>query len=207
MVQTYSQMSNTEFKTDTISATLRAQNHIAGGGGSEALTVEFNDEVKSYDSCQSCDIEIYDCRGNGDGKTAANITGDHENRVTDYSNCIVAKRRKYIVRRLTPLECCRLQGFPDGYADTSMIEDMTDEDIQFWENVRKTYAEVMGKTYKPCKDKKSLLKWYNGLHTDSAEYKMWGNGMCYYNMHHVIQGIVNVENNIKNNSNKLLTNK
>lgn len=25
--------------------------------------------------------------------------------------------RKYIVRRLTPLECCRLQGFPDWWED------------------------------------------------------------------------------------------
>ena len=25
--------------------------------------------------------------------------------------------RKYILRRLTPLECCRLQGFPDWWTD------------------------------------------------------------------------------------------
>lgn len=24
---------------------------------------------------------------------------------------------KYIIRRLTPLECCRLQGFPDAWTD------------------------------------------------------------------------------------------
>ena len=27
------------------------------------------------------------------------------------------KQRKYIVRRLTPIECCRLQGFPDWWED------------------------------------------------------------------------------------------
>lgn len=43
--------------------------------------------------------------------------------------------RKYIVRRLTPLECCRLQGFPD------------------W--------------------------WEDGVEgSDSARYKMWGNGIA-----------------------------
>lgn len=43
--------------------------------------------------------------------------------------------RKYIVRRLTPLECCRLQGFPD------------------W--------------------------WEDGVDgSDSARYKMWGNGIA-----------------------------
>ena len=44
-------------------------------------------------------------------------------------------QRKYIVRRLTPLECCRLQGFPD------------------W--------------------------WEDGVEgSDSARYKMWGNGIA-----------------------------
>lgn len=44
-------------------------------------------------------------------------------------------QRKYIVRRLTPLECCRLQGFPD------------------W--------------------------WEDGVDgSDSARYKMWGNGIA-----------------------------
>lgn len=120
---------------------------------------------------------IYDARGNGDGKTACTLTGDHQSRVTDYTaivmatgqagaeimrdacptlNCnheqpIVAtagcltpwdiqSRRivgadgtsqtlyskgksggaegqtvfaESVVRRLTPLECERLQGFPD----------------------------------------------------------------------------------------------
>lgn len=43
--------------------------------------------------------------------------------------------RKYVLRRLTPLECCRLQGFPD------------------W--------------------------WVDGVDgSDSAIYKMWGNGIA-----------------------------
>ena len=41
---------------------------------------------------------------------------------TVHPNCIAAPHkekppRKYIVRRLTPLECCRLQGFPDWWED------------------------------------------------------------------------------------------
>lgn len=44
-------------------------------------------------------------------------------------------KRKYIVRRLTPLECCRLQGFPDS--------------------------------------------WLDGVDgSDSAKYKLWGNGIA-----------------------------
>lgn len=86
--------------------------------------------------------------------------------------------RKYIVRRLTPLECCRLQGFPDGWGDIPLLETMTDADAEFWEDVRRTYADAMGKQYRQFKDKDALVKWYNKLNTDSAEYKMWGNGIA-----------------------------
>ena len=121
---------------------------------------------------------VYDARGNGDGETVCTITGDHENRVTDYTvlltmqgfggykenvvastcksrdykdatdlvvsgidarngvengdlcgtlqakpnggfsyNCIHPVRINKSVRRLTPLECERLQGYPDGWTD------------------------------------------------------------------------------------------
>lgn len=86
--------------------------------------------------------------------------------------------RRYIVRRLTPLECCRLQGFPDGWGDIPLLKTMTDADAKFWGEVRRTYARAMGKAYKPFKDQSALVKWYNKLHTDSAEYKMWGNGIA-----------------------------
>lgn len=154
----------------------------------------------------------YDARGNGDGKIVPCCTGDHENRVTDYTAiCVYPERtsalcanshpgsytgqdafndmlpvilnssgggvtntldasyykgigsrqgeerefvavesmhtpRKYIVRRLTPLECCRLQGFPD------------------W--------------------------WEDGVEgSDSARYKMWGNGVALPCVERVMYGI------------------
>ena len=132
----------------------------------------------------------YDGRGNGDGETVSTLTGDHENRITDYTSVVcepvvysmksIARNGKvlkeqanpicvsdykdpdvvaylasgkeiagtlmasmatkqclgdqeafsgdyhiieeqstthYIVRRLTPLECERLQGYPDGWTD------------------------------------------------------------------------------------------
>ena len=119
---------------------------------------------------------VYDARGNGDGKTVPTLTGDHQNRVTDYtavcvgsgdanvagtldasyykgvgerngmertvlyctsshgaytegvgtlrgsggdigggSECLSVEHNA--VRRLTPLECERLQGYPDGWTD------------------------------------------------------------------------------------------
>lgn len=53
----------------------------------------------------------------------------------DATDLVVEHGRRYIVRRLTPLECCRLQGFPD------------------W--------------------------WEDGVEgSDSARFKMWGNGIA-----------------------------
>lgn len=94
---------------------------------------------KSGDPCPTLSTAdrhaVYDARGNGDGETVCTLTGDHANRVTDYTpivaRCITANCYKQkgradaetylskggIARRLTPLECERLQGFPDGWTD------------------------------------------------------------------------------------------
>lgn len=126
-------------------------------------------------ACNQGGVMVLDARDNGDGATAPTLTGDHQNRVTDYTaicvgngqtnqsvddkagalNCMhdqqaivtypgvgVTSRqnasnpepgdpchtlntdsRNYVVknaqsvRRLTPLECERLQGYPDRWTD------------------------------------------------------------------------------------------
>ena len=139
----------------------------------EAETARTLDALNcGYPACNQGGVAIvqtFDARGNGDGKTVCTITGDHENRVTDYTalcigsgqadqlrlhekvgalNCMHDQQavicadvgffnayeqlarsqlaRQYkdppivntqTVRRLTPLECERLQGFTDGWTD------------------------------------------------------------------------------------------
>lgn len=95
---------------------------------------------------------------------------------------------KYIVRRLTPTECCRLQGFPDGWGEIDHKDSFSKEECNFWNEVRKTFAEFTGKPVKEYTEEQ-LLKWYNGLHTDSAEYKMWGNGIALPTALYVMDGI------------------
>lgn len=235
----------------------------------------------------------YDARGNGDGDTANTITGDHNNRITDYSSVVVydgsnitcptnaanpqpgdpchtlstdsrnhlvyclqgngidradtagcngkgwaedvcytlntidrpavtyatdvgffntrenvsptmlARMYKdphlvsyeedpeYIVRRLTPTECARLQGFPDRWGDIPQKDTLTDEEYSFWLKVRNTHAAINGRATKEY-TKEQLLKWYNKLHSDSSEYKMWGNGIALPNALYVMQGIAEV---------------
>ena len=98
------------------------------------------------------------------------------------------EKPRYIVRRLTPTECARLQGFPDKWGHLSRITDMSEEDVTFWNECLKVNAEIKGKTYKD-KTKEQLIKWYNKLHTDSAEYKMWGNGLALPNALYLLEGI------------------
>lgn len=164
-------------------------------------------------------VVCYDARWNGNGTHCPTLTGDHENRVTDYTAiCVMAHGqsnaeimqnlcptlncnheqpiaayggkppRKYIIRRLTPLECCRLQGFPDGWGDLPEKENMTDEEFAFWQAVRDTYARINSKATKSYTPS-ALLKWYNKLHTDSAEYKMWGNGIALPCAKFIMEGI------------------
>lgn len=89
----------------------------------------------------------------------------------------------------TPTECARLQGFPDKWGHPDKKEDFTEEEYKFWLNVRNTYAKINGKPEKEY-TKAQMLTWYSKLHTDSAEYKMWGNGIALLNALYVMQGIV-----------------
>lgn len=98
---------------------------------------------------------------------------------------------QYIVRRLTPTECARLQGFPDNWGHPDQKENFTNEEYRFWLNVRKTHAAINGKSQKDY-TKEQMLIWYNKLHTDSAEYKMWGNGIALPPALYVMQGMVEV---------------
>lgn len=107
----------------------------------------------------------------------------------DGSENIVVKN--YIVRRLTPTECARLQGFPSWWGIVNPVENLTDDEYAFWLNVRNTYAKINNKTTKEY-SKEQMLSWYNKLHSDSSEYKMWGNGIALPNALYVMQGIAEV---------------
>ena len=237
------------------SAGFKAGQSMAGGIGWQkecAATLAAQCSGTEPTVCVKC----YDARGNGDGQTVSTLTGDHENRITDYTTVIclqgngidradtagcngkgwkedtsytlntidrpavvyctdigffnsqedvaptlLARQYKdphlvsypenavqYIVRRLTPTECARLQGFPDAWGHPDHKEDFTDEEYRFWLDVRNTHAAINGK---PQKDytKDQMLTWYNKLHTDSSEYKMWGNGISLPTALYVMQGI------------------
>ena len=101
----------------------------------------------------------------------------------------VSKEPDYIVRRLTPTECARLQGFPDWWCSNLGTDEPTEEEIEFWTEVFETHRSVMGSSSKP-KSRNQIIKWLKAPHSDSAEYKMWGNGVALPNVCFVLSGIV-----------------
>ncbi len=239
------------FHAETIAKTLQAGgvDPTCNQGGNVIVEPVYAMQGNGIDRGQN--VVCYDARGNGDGTCCQTLTGDHENRVMDYTavtvyrspkigeyaadvtastmaardfkssrdlvvehhpvygvdcrqaaldgekthtlqakanggqslNCtpsvLMAGRPplKCIIRRLTPLECCRLQGFPDGWGIPDHKDKLSDEELAFWRGVRDTCAAISGKPPKKY-SAASLTKWYNSLHTDSAEYKMWGNGIA-----------------------------
>lgn len=190
---------------------------------------------------------VYDCRDNGEGEVAPTVTGDHQNRVTDYTGIAVhgfdmqaigkysdskvssalrsrdykeatdlivelnqesypittgalcanshpgsytgqdafndmlpvirssTPDRRYIVRRLIPLECCRLQGYPDGWTENLAVPDPTIEEVEFFTKVWADWAEINGT--KP-KSLNQVIKWLADPQSDSAEYKAYGNSLA-----------------------------
>ncbi|MDU7889910.1 MAG: DNA (cytosine-5-)-methyltransferase [Finegoldia magna] len=109
---------------------------------------------------------------------------------TDYKDPPLVNQK--LVRRLTPKECGRLQGFPDYWCDDLGIENPTDEDVSFWREVFDKDAEIKG--LKKKKTDKQILKWLKNPHTDSAEYKMWGNGIALPCAIYIFKSLVNTAN-------------
>lgn len=143
------------------SYTLKIRSGCAGGGKGALVQTEKSATLSTLQDQTLFQPVVYDARGNGDGRTCPTITGDHENRITDYtaiaierktfneqsfshykesdkcstlkaksgnigngSECLIAEKTiRWIVRRLTPVECERLQGYPDDYTN---IGDWTD---------------------------------------------------------------------------------
>ena len=122
----------------------------------------------------------------------------HSNVETDHAFTLVATDYKdpptvtagpcYVVRRLTPTECARLQGFPDWWCRGLETPEPSEEDLLFWRDVFETHRKATG-VGKPKSDTQ-IIKWLKDPHSDSAEYKLWGNGVALPCVCFVLAGIV-----------------
>lgn len=104
-------------------------------------------------------------------------------------SAVAYKFVEWIIRRLIPLECERLQGYPDGWTELPKIEDMSDEDYLFFLKVFSLDKEIRGKPVKKPPTKSSLVKWYNKLDCDGNRYRQLGNSLAIPCAIRVIGGI------------------
>ncbi len=95
----------------------------------------------------------------------------------------------YTVRRLTPTECARLQGFPDWWCSGLETSEPDEEEISRWSDVFDVFREITSPGTKP-RSVKQIEKWLKAPYSDSAAYKMWGNGVALPCVFFVLAGIV-----------------
>ena len=96
---------------------------------------------------------------------------------------------RYAVRRLTPEECARLQGFPDWWCADLYTEHPSEHEVEWWQEIFETHRRIIGSAMKP-KTRKQIVKWLNDPYTDAAEYKLWGNGVALPCVVFVLSGIL-----------------
>ena len=100
---------------------------------------------------------------------------------------------EYLVRRLTPDECCRLQGYPDGWCKDLESEDPDEAEIRFWTDVFQEWDAINGKPDK-VRSRNAILKWLTAPNSDAAEYKAYGNSVAVPCVFFVLAGIVWAQN-------------
>ena len=145
-----------------------------------------------YKDCTDCivfDKEVYN---SGDSSTGGHYINDGgiapTLRACSHPPGVCTR---FIVRRLTPTECARLQGFPDRWGDITPLDTDNADEIAFWRAVYRDDCERKGKKVSPtiltAPDR--LSRWHAKLHSESAEYKIWGNGLALPCALYVMQGI------------------
>ena len=95
----------------------------------------------------------------------------------------------YAVRRLTPQECARLQGFPDQWCSDLASKNPTEEEIDRWAAIFEEYRKAVKPESRP-KSRKMVQKWLQDPYRDAEEYRLWGNGICLNVAVFVLAGIV-----------------
>ena len=101
----------------------------------------------------------------------------------------VAAPAEYLVRRLTPGECCRLQGYPDGWCENLESPAPSNKETDRWEAIFEEWRMAMGGKTKP-KTRRQIIRWLQNPHTDSAEFMAYGNSVAVPCVFFVLAGIV-----------------
>ena len=109
---------------------------------------------------------------------------------TDYKDPprVSQERDEYRIRKLTPLECARLQGFPAWWCDGLDDANPSMSEINKWREIFTEHACAQNKS-KTNKTDAEIKRWLANPRSDTAEYKMWGNGVALPCVLFVLEGI------------------
>lgn len=102
---------------------------------------------------------------------------------------VCEKQTRWIVRRLTPLECERLQGYPDGWTVLPKIETMSEADYELFLRSYLLDKRIKGQVVKKTPTREQMVRWYNRLDSDSKRYHQLGNSLAIPCALRVIGGI------------------
>ena len=91
---------------------------------------------------------------------------------------VCEKQTRWIARRLTPLECERLQGYPDGWTVLPKIETMTEADYDLFLRAYLLDKRLKGQTVKKTPTREQMVRWHNRLDSDSTRYRQLGNSLA-----------------------------
>lgn len=127
-------------------------------------------------------------------KTGTLVASDYKDPSTVSGN---SSETEYIIRRLTPSECAKLQGFPSWWCKGLENINPTESEIDEWMQIFETYRLAVNPDSKP-KTRKAVEKFLKNPHSDSAEYRLWGNGVSLPVVWFVLAGIVYYANHAAN---------
>lgn len=153
----------------------RADKNAPNGSG---INEEVSFTLNTVD--QHAVVYAVDCRNAEINKEINGTLQAHCGGGTSLNTNIVTMYKfiEWVIRRLTPLECERLQGYPDHWTKLPKISDMTDEEYLFFLKVFLLDKAIKGQQQKNLPAKASLVKWYNKLDCDGNRYKMCGNSLA-----------------------------
>lgn len=92
----------------------------------------------------------------------------------------------YIMRRLTPKEIARCQGFDGEWCEGLEQDEPLDEEVAFFQRVWDEWCDIEGKKHKT---EKQVRNWLQKAPTDSAKYKLFGNGVALPNVSFIMERI------------------
>ena len=118
---------------------------------------------RASDECITEPDKVWDARGNGDGNLCSTLTGDHDNRITDYTNVVVQKKETYSINGDVHESCVSVVNEVSHALKTptkeSVFVEQGSEDVSYGQaHVTEHYTEEVSQTLNCMHDPLTILE-------------------------------------------------